>query len=91
VFFSRSKVLRGRQQVADAWKAYYEQAEAPFSWEPETVEVLASGKLALSTGPVYNRHGKVMATFSSVWRLEESGKWRIVFDKGNEVCEDSSP
>ena len=87
VFFTGDKPLRGRQAVADRWKTYYEKPEAPFSWEPESVEVLDSGALALSTGPVRDPAGKVVGTFTSIWRLEEPGKWRIVFDKGNPVCD----
>ena len=52
VFFSGSNVLRGKEQVAEGWKAYFASPEAPFSWKPERVEVLDSGHLALSTGPV---------------------------------------
>jgi hypothetical protein len=62
-------------------------ADAPFAWEPETVEVLAAGDRALSTGPVRNPAGKPIATFPSIWRRESPGVWRIVFDKGNEVCD----
>jgi ketosteroid isomerase-like protein len=87
VFFTGDKPLRGRQAVADRWKTYYEKPEAPFSWEPEKVEVLDSGTLALSTGPVRDPTGKLVGAFTSIWRLEEPGKWRIVFDKGNPVCD----
>lgn len=87
VFFSGDKALRGRQAIADRWRVYYEKPDAPFSWEPESVEVLDSGTLALSTGPVRDPAGKIIGTFTSMWRLEEPGKWRIVFDKGNPVCD----
>jgi len=72
--------------VADWWKRYYEGPDAPFSWEPEDVEVLDSGTLALSSGPVRDAKGALIATFTSIWRLEDSGKWRIIFDKGNQAC-----
>jgi ketosteroid isomerase-like protein len=88
VFFSSSTPLRGRQQVAEWWKRFYEKKEAPFSWEPEKVEVLDSGTLALSTGPVHNPEGKLVGTFTSIWRQEQPGVWRIIFDKGNEVCDE---
>lgn len=91
VFFSGETPLRGKQQVANAWKPYYEQADAPFSWTPETVVVLESGTLALSSGPVFNPEGKRVATFNSIWRLEAPGEWRIVFDKGNAACESPKP
>jgi ketosteroid isomerase-like protein len=87
VFFSGPKVLHGKQQVAAAWKRFFEAPTAPFSWQPEQVEVLASGSLAISSGPVHNAQGKLIATFSSIWRQEAPGVWRIVFDKGNEVCD----
>jgi ketosteroid isomerase-like protein len=87
VFFSQSGVLRGRQRVIEAWKPLYEKPAAPFSWEPEKVEVLDSGTLALSSGPVRDPKGRVFATFSSIWRLESPGVWKIIFDKGNEVCD----
>jgi ketosteroid isomerase-like protein len=87
VFFSGETPLRGKQQVADAWKPYFEDPDAPFSWEPQQVEVLDSGTLALSSGPVSDPGGKPVATFTSIWRLEASGKWRIIFDKGNRACD----
>src|SRR5436309_15899083 len=86
VFFSGDKPLRGAQQVADWWKRYYEGPDAPFSWEPEEVEVLDSGTLAMSSGPVRDPKGALIATFTSIWPLEDAGKWRIIFDKGNRAC-----
>jgi ketosteroid isomerase-like protein len=87
VFFSGPTPLHGKPQVAQAWKRFYEKPEAAFSWEPEQVAVLDSGTLALSTGPVRDPKGKLIGTFTSIWRLEAPGKWRIVFDKGCDVCE----
>lgn len=82
VFFSGTTPLRGRRAVIEAWSAYFSAPAAPFSWEPDQVEVLASGTLALSTGPVRNPAGVVIARFSSIWRLEAPNRWRVVFDKG---------
>ena len=88
VFFSGPKtVLRGRKTVADAWKRFYEGPKAPFSWEPESVEVLDSGTLGLSSGPVRDLEGNRIGTFSSIWRRGPDRKWRIVFDKGCPPCE----
>lgn len=85
VFFSEEGPLRGAEEVAARWKRFYEKPAAPFSWEPEKVEVLDSGTLALSSGPVHDPAGNLVGTFTSIWRLED-GRWRIVFDKGNEAC-----
>jgi ketosteroid isomerase-like protein len=73
VFFSGPSPLRGKKQVTDWWKRYYEKKEAPFSWEPDQIEVLDSGTLALSTGPVYDPKGRKIATFTSIWRREAPG------------------
>lgn len=86
VFFSGPKPLHGADQVAEWWKRFYSAPEAPFSWEPEEVEVLDSGTLAITSGPVRDPKGTVFATFTSIWRLEADGKWRVIFDKGNPVC-----
>lgn len=81
IFFGRS-ALRGKAAIAAGWKPFYEGPAAPFSWEPATVEVLDSGKLAMSSGPVRDPQGQQISTFSSIWRREPDGKWRVVFDKG---------
>lgn len=81
IFFGRS-ALRGKAAVIDAWRSYFEGADAPFFWRPETVEVLPSGTLALTSGPVFAPDGELTNTFTSVWRLEPDGKWRVIFDRG---------
>ena len=80
--FLGATVLRGREAVAEGWKPFFDSATAPFSWEPERVEVIDSGTLAISSGPVRNPEGKRVGTFNSTWRLEEDGKWRVVLDIG---------
>lgn len=88
IFFSGSgkPVLRGRAAIVKAWSRFYEGSQAPFSWEPERVEVLDSGSLALSTGPVRDETGRQIATFNSIWRREADGRYRILFDKGEPTC-----
>jgi ketosteroid isomerase-like protein len=92
VFFSGPKPLRGKQAVVDFWARFYKDPEPPFSWEPEEVEVLDSGTLAISSGPVRNPQGKVFARFTSIWRLDAPGpRWRVVFDKGAPECDCAKP
>ena len=90
VFFSGKSVKHGPAEVAAQWQPYFEPRKAPFSWAPDHVEVLASGKLALSTGPVYE-DGKIVGRFNSIWRLEPDNSWRVVFDKGEAVCGSINP
>lgn len=86
VFFDAETPLVGRDAVAEAWLAFFQQPDAPFSWAPQTVVVLQSGTLAHSSGPVLNAAGASIATFNSIWRREPSGEWKIIFDKGSTVC-----
>jgi ketosteroid isomerase-like protein len=82
VFFGGQGAHRGKAAVAAAWKPFFDGPKAPFSWEPDQVEVLADGLLAHSSGPVRNPEGQVFSRFNSVWRQEAPGVWRVVFDKG---------
>jgi ketosteroid isomerase-like protein len=86
VFMGRT-TLRGRTAVAEAWKHFYEGAQAPFSWEPDRVEVLDSGRLGITSGPVRDPSGNRTGTFNSVWRREDDGRWRIIFDLGCPPCQ----
>ncbi len=84
-FFSGGLVSHGRAEIAAQWQPYFTAKKAPFSWEPDHVEVLPSGKLALSTGPVY-QGSTLIGRFNSVWRLDAPNSWHIVFDKGEAIC-----
>jgi ketosteroid isomerase-like protein len=87
IFISRGGALHGRAAVAAGWQSYFEGPAAPFSWAPEVVEVLESGTLALSSGPVRDPGGRQIGTFNSIWRRDSDGQWRVVFDKGCPACE----
>ena len=82
VFWSNGKPLRGAERVADVWQDFFERADAPFSWKSESVMVNPEGNIAFSTGPVMNSSGEVYAYFNSVWRKNDDGEWKIIFDKG---------
>ena len=86
IFYGEHGPLEGKAAVLAAWKGFFDGPKAPFSWKPEVVEVLASGTLAHSSGPVLDPDGKRVGTFNSVWRREPDGQWRVVFDKGCAVC-----
>jgi ketosteroid isomerase-like protein len=86
LFMGRERVLRGREAVAQGWKPYFEGEKAPFAWAPERVEVVDSGTLALSSGPVFDPQGRRVGTFNSTWRPEKDGEWRVVLDVGCPPC-----
>ena len=87
LFFGRQGVLRGKSEVAAGWKGFFQGPKAPFSWQPAVVEVLDSGTLALSTGPVRDPEGRETGTFTSIWRRKADGGWEVVFDKGCPPCD----
>src|SRR5262245_27359384 len=61
------RVLRGRTAIVEAWKMYFDGPAAPFSWEPDIAEVIDSGNLALTSGPVHDPSGEVIGRFNSIW------------------------
>jgi ketosteroid isomerase-like protein len=83
VFFTGNEPLRGRDAIARAWAPFFDGPAAPFSWHPDVTEVLESGGLALSSGPVRDAAGEEVGRFNSIWRKDADGQWRVVFDKGS--------
>lgn len=82
VFVGVGGTTRGPQEIAAAWKGFFEGPDAPFSWKPETVEIVSSGTLGLSSGPVFDPKGERIGTYNSTWRHDPDGVWRIIFDNG---------
>lgn len=86
IFVASDRALRGKEAIAAGWKRFYDDVSAPFAWQPEQVQVLDSGTLALSSGPVFAPNGARVGTFNSVWRRERDGAWKIVLDNGCPDC-----
>lgn len=91
VFQGAKGSLRGPAAVTAVWKKFFDGPKPPFSWEPDNVEVMTTGELALSSGPVRDPNGKLVARFNSVWRQEAPGVWRIILDMGNDACDCPKP
>ena len=87
VFWGGKGVNRGKAAVAADWKRFFDAPSAPFSWAPAEVEVLASGDLGFTSGPVLDPKGNRIGTFNSVWQRQPDGSWKIIFDKGCPPCE----
>jgi ketosteroid isomerase-like protein len=88
--FVSNEVLRGVDAIAEAWTAFFTEPGPTIKWRPEVVEVLESGTLALSRGPYrvvsQDTEGDMVeswGTFNSIWRVNDDGQWRVVFDAGN--------
>ena len=87
VFWGGKGVQRGKAAVAGEWKRFFDGPTAPFSWAPADVEVLSSGNLGFSSGPVFDPNGTRIGTFNSVWQRQSDGSWKVVFDKGCPPCD----
>ena len=87
VFFGAKGVNRGKAAVVADWKRFFDGAAAPFSWAPAEVEVLPSGNLGFTSGPVFDPKGTRIGTFNSVWQRQSDGLWKVVFDKGCPPCD----
>lgn len=90
-FVNAGKPLRGKESVLGHWERFFRGPTAPFSWKPEIVEVLSSGNLAHSEGPVSLPDGKVVARYYSTWRRDPSGQWKVVLDNGYDLCDCPKP
>lgn len=92
--FVGARVTRGPDAITDAWTVFFAVDGPRIKWRPQIVEVLDDGSLALSRGPyrviatddegVSTEH---WGTFNSVWRLQEDGSWKVVFDAGSPAAE----
>jgi len=88
--FVADTVSRGPAEIAQSWSAFLTDGGPSIKWRPQIVEVLRDGGLALSRGPyrivVDGEDGKPVeywGTFNSIWRLQDDGSWKIVFDAGS--------
>ena len=85
VFMGR-RMLRGKKEIAEAWgKMMTAGPAAPFSWRPS--RSMVSGDVGTTSGPVYDLQGKYTGSFTSVWKRQPDGTWRIILD-GAAPCEE---
>ena len=76
----------GRAEVVAKWREYFQDPQAPFSWAPDAVVVAADGHQAVSTGLAHDAKGAVIGRFTSLWRKEADGHWRVAADQGVDAC-----
>jgi ketosteroid isomerase-like protein len=80
--FVGSAMNIGRASVIQSWSAFFKGAQAPFSWAPDAVAVAADGRTAVSTGLAHAPGGKIVSRFTSLWRKDPDGHWRVIADQG---------
>ena len=92
--FVGNTVRHGPEEVGEGWASFMTEDGPRIKWRPQIVEVLEDGKLALSRGPykytAANEEGvdvDYWGTFNSIWRLNDDGEWRVVFDAGSPAAQ----
>ena len=82
--------LHGRDAVAKSWAGA--AAGDRLSWEPKFARADASGELGYTYGTwTYESAGAVSrGKYVTIWRRQEDGTWKAVFDGGNALDEASS-
>ncbi|MDH3339056.1 MAG: DUF4440 domain-containing protein [Gammaproteobacteria bacterium] len=87
-------VRRGPDAITEAWAPFLSETGPRIQWRPQFVEVLADGKLALTRGPyrlvATDPDGNEIehwGTFNSVWRLHDTGEWKVVLDAGSPAAD----
>ncbi len=90
--FVSGGVLRGKEAILQGWSIFFAEGGPELTWRPEVVEVRPDG-LGLSRGPytltVTAADGSETSSsgqFMSIWRRQEDGGWKILFDSGCPPC-----
>ena len=90
--FVGATVLRGREAIVQAWSLFLAADGPELVWQPEIVEVRSDG-LGLSRGPYTltttaedGTRNASSGTFTSIWRRQPDGGWKILFDAGCPPC-----
>jgi ketosteroid isomerase-like protein len=88
--FVSNSVTSGPKAITEAWAGFFADDGPLIKWRPQFVEVLKDGKLALTRGPyrmiAKDPEGNTVegwGTFNSIWRRQDDGEWKVVFDAGN--------
>jgi uncharacterized protein (TIGR02246 family) len=92
--FVGNSVLHGTEAIVEAWSVFFTADGPSIKWRPRFVEVLEDGTLALTRGPYRliatdesGNRTESWGTFNSVWRKQDDGSWKVVFDAGSQATE----
>ena len=94
--FSGRALLRGREEVWSAWKAFFAEGGPSIRWTPDGGGAAGSGDLAWTTGRFRlerkGANGKPVAVegrYLTVWIRDAGGVWRVALDSSLQPAEDA--
>ena len=85
-------MLRGRDAVVEAWSVFLAADGPDLVWQPELVELrpdglgLSRGPYSLTTTGTDGARSTSTGTFTSIWRRQDGGGWKVLFDAGCPPC-----
>jgi ketosteroid isomerase-like protein len=90
-----SKPITGADEIRKAMEPAFKDSSFSLRWHPVKAEMLMPGVLGYTVGRwerlQKNKEGKLMkstGSYTSVWKKQPDGLWKIVLDTGNS---DGSP
>jgi ketosteroid isomerase-like protein len=86
--FLGSRILRGRDAVAESWRSIV-SGETDIRWAPDEAHISTAGDLGYTIGTAEYRipdeAGEIeleTATYVTIWRRTATGDWQAVLDIG---------
>jgi ketosteroid isomerase-like protein len=88
--FADQSVIFTDKWITDAKQFWKDRKAAPsvLKWEPEFMDIAASGDFGISTGPweaqEFRPNTKPVSTgyFLTVWKKQPNGDWKVILDAG---------
>ena len=91
--FLGSTALRGREAIVQGWAVFFAEDGPELTWQPEIVELRPDG-LGLTRGPYTltatapdGTENSSSGVFTSIWRRDDEGGWKVIFDAGCPPCQ----
>ena len=82
--------ITGIQKIRKAMEPAFSDSTFSLRWEPIKAEIMIPGILGYTAGKWIklwkNKQGKFMkaaGTYSSIWKKQPDGSWKIILDTGN--------
>jgi ketosteroid isomerase-like protein len=79
-------LIKGKKAIADYYETY-KYPNARLEWNPDFIDVSASGDLAYTYGQykfeAKDKSGEILkdtGIFHTIWKKQPNGKWRYVWD-----------
>lgn len=86
---SSGETIVGHDAIREAMTPFFADPANSLRWQPASATMMIPGSVGFTTGPFQNRSrgedGEIVETtgsYVSVWKKQEDGSWKVVFDTG---------